>query len=218
MSSSQKSKKNTIVAFGDSITKADEVAEKGRWTSRLERALSERFPSHNITVINAGVGGNTTREGLARIENDVLRHTPAIVLVEFGNDVTYQPERHVEYEEFTANLEAIRTRVARHCKGRIILLTFPPVIDKWHANYKHPFYEPTGGLDRSQEKYRQLTRKFAKAQGIPLVETDKAMRAAMKRDGDSEYILPDGVHLTAAGNKLVADLVFEVLAKEIEKL
>ena len=37
----------------------------------------------------------------------------------------------------------------------------------------------------------------------------------MAKDGAKEYILPDGVHLTARGNRVVAESVLPVLAKEL---
>ena len=78
----------TIVAFGDSITEASHQPPENRWPEVLRLLLRERSPGTDITVINAGVGGNTSREGMARIEQDVLRHNPHFVLAEFGNDAT----------------------------------------------------------------------------------------------------------------------------------
>ena len=68
--------KFTIVAFGDSITEAGHQALHDRWPALLNRLLRDRFANLDIEVINAGVGGNTSREGLRRIDTDVLQHRP----------------------------------------------------------------------------------------------------------------------------------------------
>ena len=210
----------TILAFGNSITAAAQQKLEDRWPEILRRVLQERFPKCIIKVINAGVGGNTSREGLRRLEQDVLMHDPHLVLVEFGNDGTPEPERHVSFEEFTANLDQIRTKVAERNNGRLIMLTFPPVVDQWvsiHSEHRES-YKQNGGPDAYQAHYRKLTRQFAQAHGLPLADIDKALRAEMARHGPGEYILPDGVHLTAQGNRVVAEVVLEVLSAMVGKL
>ena len=112
----------TIVAFGDSITQAKEVAPEKRWPELLRAALQARMPGRGFAVVNAGVGGNTSREGLARIERDVLAHRPDWVLVEFGgNDATHDPARHVPPDEFAANMA--RDGAARYIRPDGVHLT-----------------------------------------------------------------------------------------------
>ncbi|MCG3149649.1 MAG: Acetylxylan esterase [Verrucomicrobiae bacterium] len=207
----------TIVAFGDSITAAGEQTPAARWPTILWQMLQERFPDCVIEVINAGVGGNTSREGLRRIESDVLRHAPHFVLFEFGNDSTYEPDRHVDFAEFIANLNQIRIQVTQRCNGRVIPLTFPPLVDEWNQFRDHEFIRQNGGPDASMEKYRQLTRQFAREHALPLADVDNAVRAEMTLAGPAAVILPDGVHLTARGNQVVADCVGAVLSGELEK-
>jgi len=207
----------TIVAFGDSITEAGHQPPPARWPVLLKRSLQERFQDCVIDVINAGVGGNTSREGLQRIAADVLRHAPDFVLFEFGNDPTYEPERHVDFAEFIANFDQIRTQVAERNNGRVIPLTFPPLMDQWHQFRNHEFIRQNGGPDTYMERYRELTRQFARDHGLPLADIDKVLREEIARHGPGEVILPDGVHLTARGNQVVADCVFAVLSAELQK-
>ena len=211
-------KLTTIVTFGDSITQAVEQACDNRWPDILRRALQERFPALSVKMVNAGVGGNTSREGLARIEQDVLKHRPCFVTAEFGNDATPEPDRHVSLEEFAANLGRIRTRLLESCGAQLVLLTFPPIIDEWHSFYAHEFYRKNGGQDAYQNHYRKQTRAFAQASNCPLVDVDAAFRKAMRADGRELYILPDGVHLTARGNQLVAGLVMDCLSEQMARL
>jgi len=209
--------KLTVVAFGDSITEATHQEPEGRWPEILKRALQERFATIDLTMVNSGVGGNTTREGLRRFEKDVLAYTPQFVLVEFGNDATPEPERHVTIDEFIRNLELIREGIAKCHQGITILLTFPPVIDQWHAYRDHEFYRKNGGQDACQELYRAATRNFALEHGMPLADIDLALRKEMAIRGPGDCILPDGVHLTQKGNQCVAETVMMTLAPEVEK-
>lgn len=204
-----------IVAFGDSITQAAEQEPENRWPEILGKALQEQFQTLDIQVINEGIGGNTSREGLARIAQDVLRHNPHFVTVEFGNDATHETDRHVDVEAFAGNLRLIRTTLAEHCGAQLVVLTFPPVIDAWHAFHNNDFYRQHGGQDAYQERYRERTRQFAHDEGVALLDIDKALRSAIALRTPEEYILKDGVHLTAQGNHLVARAVLAFLSARI---
>ena len=206
----------TIVGLGDSITLAGRQPEEKGWMHVLGKLLQQQFPEYDFSLINSGEGGNTSREGLARISEDVLSHTPDYVLVEFGgNDAMPDPNRHVSPEEFSDNLSSIKNQIMRGTNARIVMLTFPPVIDEWHACGQHEFYKQWGGLDAFVEEYRRLTRDFSREEGCPLADIDRALRKAIDRNGAETYILPDGVHLTAEANRVVAQEVYTVLGDEI---
>ena len=197
-----------VAAFGDSITAANQVAADKRWVE----LVNMRRKDDGVHVINSGVGGNTTREGLARIREDVLAHKPDMVLIEFGgNDATPDPERHVSLDEFADNLHSMHEQIITSCPGaRVVLLTFPPVIDDWHTWKGDEFFAPDGG-DAYVEKYRQATRNYAFVHGLALVDIDKALRQAIENGSTGQYILPDGVHLTEEGHAVVAEAVLGVV-------
>ncbi len=207
----------TIVAFGDSITQASHQPEGGRWTDLLCESLARQLPDRAVRMINAGVGGNTSREGLQRFERDVLAHAPDVVLAEFGNDATPDTNRHVSPDEFASNFEIFRREIEERGGGRLIILVFPPVVDAWHQHGAHPFYAEHGGADGAQEVYRERVRAFARSHGVPLVDLSLALRRVMGAEGPGSCILPDGVHLTARGNRMVADAVLVALAPEIAR-
>ena len=72
-----------MVLFGDSITAG---YTKKEITAKLTCRMLEYFPKADI--INAGIPGETTEDGLKRIEAHVLKYKPDIVVIFFGaNDV-----------------------------------------------------------------------------------------------------------------------------------
>ena len=193
----------TIVVFGDSITAATQQPEDKRWPAVLARRLQETASDRRIHVINAGGNGDTSREGLARIERDVLAHKPDAVTIEFGgNDVTDEPARHVDLQEFERNLAEMVARIRQaNPRTAIVMLTFPTVIDSRHARRSLG-----GGLDRYIETYREAARRFARRQGLALVDAD-----AVIRPHAADYVLADGVHLTVDGNAALAQAVEPVI-------
>jgi lysophospholipase L1-like esterase len=202
----------TIVAFGDSITLASRQPEDRRWPEIVRRRLAGRMPDREIRMINAGGGGNTSREGLQRIEQDVCSHEPDIVTVQFGgNDATPEPERHISLKEFRDNLAQIHTRVSEGSPCKTVLLTFPPLIDEWHAWNGHEFFSHDGGINAYIHRYRNAVLDYAAARSLAVADLYNLLQKAINRDGPEAYVLPDGVHLTELSNQLVAERVSEVL-------
>lgn len=206
-----------VVGYGDSITLAKRQEPQNRWLTLLKVHLERAFPARVFEIINSGAGGNTSREGLARIERDVLDRHPDWVLVEFGgNDATPVKERHVSFEEYDRNLHAILTRIREATNARVVLLTFPPIIDEWHAFGSRDAFNEWDGPDAYVEEYRKITRRFAEHHGLILADIDKDLRKVEQTEGRGTCILRDGVHLTARGNAVVAEAVFAVLKTELQ--
>ena len=99
-----------IVCFGDSITGAYYHTGGVRaWCDMLGIALERTYPKARVEIVNAGISGNTTVQGLSRIDKDVLDKQPHLVVVMFGmNDVARLP-----LKEFAANLQQNRREVPR---------------------------------------------------------------------------------------------------------
>ena len=94
-----------IVALGDSLTAGFGLAAEDSFPSKLEQALR----AHGVpaTVINAGVSGDTSAGGLARLDW-VMEDKPDAVILELGaNDGL----RGFDPKEMAKNLDAILTRL-----------------------------------------------------------------------------------------------------------
>ncbi len=217
-------KKNiTIVGFGDSITEAaiQMPDEKKRWLNVLKGKLVATFPDVEFKVINAGIGGNSAREAMARFECDVLVHNPDWIVLEFGgnNSDPENPSRRVGLDEFKTLLKRYLAQLPGNTQTLVV--TFPPVLDDLHCYASNPAYvesfSKAGGLDKSVDPYREITRDFAHENGFPLFDLYKELKALGKLNGRLTYILPDGVHLTQEGNVVLADGVFMILNKHLNK-
>ena len=90
--------KNVVISiFGSSIMEgrigADKVAD--RWYNILQAKLAERFPAICFSIINGAVGGESTRECMARFNNAVIAYNPDYCLFMIGgnNHDCRHPER-----------------------------------------------------------------------------------------------------------------------------
>ena len=77
-------KNDVVVIMGDSIT------EQRLYSNYLEIWSQTRFPAHNLTFRNVGIGGDTSGGGNGRFKRDVLTHKATALTVDFGmNDGRY---------------------------------------------------------------------------------------------------------------------------------
>jgi len=103
-----------ILVLGDSLSAGYGLPAAEAFPAQLEQAL--RRSGQAVRVINAGVSGDTTAGGLARLDW-ALAERPQLVIVQLGaNDAL----RGLDPEQARANLDAILTRLQR--EGAQVLL------------------------------------------------------------------------------------------------
>ena len=189
-------KKFTVVCLGDSITHAGYPAE-------LEKLLP-------IRVINAGVNGNTSRQGLKRLERDVLSRKPDAVIIFFGvNDSRLDaPKIHVPLPEYETNLSTIIDR-CRAIGAKVILGASPPVdSEAYYTRHPKTNYLAVGGLEPWLTKYRETVLRVVESKRVPLVDLNQRLT------NEPAWRQPDGVHPTDEGNKILA----RIFAQKIKLL
>ena len=104
-----------IVAFGGSSTYGKGVDRQDTYPAQLERAL--RAKGYDVTVANAGVNGETTKDALSRFDRAVPAGT-AIVILEFGLNDRFA---NVNPDVIRANLDTLLTRLQeRHIQTLLI--------------------------------------------------------------------------------------------------
>lgn len=73
-----------IICFGNSITAGSGFSKRETYPYFLSELLG-------CSVINAGREGDTSSDGLERLEKDVLTYQPRLVIVEFGGNDYIHP-------------------------------------------------------------------------------------------------------------------------------
>jgi len=90
----------TIVAIGSSSTAgAGASSPAASYPSRLAVELKQRFPGHDITVINRGINGEETDQMMARFDTGVIAEHPQLVLWQVGTNSVLRDrplDRHTE--------------------------------------------------------------------------------------------------------------------------
>ena len=73
-----------IMVFGDSLSAAYGIPAEYGWVQLLQERLEEK--NYEIDVINASISGNTSGNGLNRIEKDLAAHEPDLLILELGGN------------------------------------------------------------------------------------------------------------------------------------
>jgi len=179
-----------IVCFGDSLT-AGYGAEAGEsYPDYLQADLDAK--GYKYRVVNEGISGNTTKDGVGRVDA-IVAMKPAVVVVEFGGN---DGLRGLRIEDTRANLDKIlSTLKASGTKVVMAGITLPP---DYGPDYIQQF----------NETYTLLAAKYH----VPLLPF--LLKGVFGVPG---MMQADRTHATAKGNKVVAQnilpLVQPLLAK-----
>jgi acyl-CoA thioesterase I len=115
-----------VIAYGDSITCGGDASEETlQFTRGYALWLQEQFPKAEVIFENAATGGDSTVQGLARLEDKVLSRSPNLVLVGFGmND---HNKGGMEPDAFENNLVQIIETIQTRTGAEVIAYSaFPP--------------------------------------------------------------------------------------------
>jgi acyl-CoA thioesterase I len=176
-----------IVTFGDSLTQG--VSGKS-YPAFLQDLLDQNGYSYRVD--NQGVSGDTTTDGLARIEN-VIAAKPALVVLEFGGN---DGLRGIPVEATKQNLAEMMEKL-QAAKIPLVLagITLPP-------NYGPDYVKPFTAI------FPALAGKY-KVRFLPFL--------LVHVYADPKLMQPDGIHPSEAGNRIVAKDVFELIQPLLRK-
>lgn len=155
------------------------------WCDWLAQALGAQ-------AINRGVGGDTVTMGLAR--SRARQPADMVILLYGANDAAVRgllgPRQPVPLATFRTDLAAM---IRQHGAGRVLVLAAMPTASR--------------AMERRIAPYRRAARAAAQAEGAAFLDPAEAL------GGGSVVLDVDGLHLNAAGHRLVGLWLAERLAK-----
>ena len=182
----------TVVVLGDSLAAGYGVDSSEAFPALLQQKVAAAgLP---FKVVSAGVSGDTTAGGLRRLDW-VLKRPVDVLLIELGGN---DGLRGLAPEATRTNLQQIidKTRAQRPGARFIIAgMQLPPNLG-----------------DDYVRKFERVFPEVAKANGAALIPQ---LLAGV--GGDPKLNLPDRIHPTAEGHKLVAETVWKVLRPVLEE-
>ena len=175
----------TIAALGDSLTQGYGLPPEDGFVPQLQRWLDGQ--GAEVTLINAGVSGDTTAGGLSRIEWTLTEDVDALIVALGGNDML----RGVDPAVARANLDGIlQVATARELPVLLIGMDAP-------SNYG-PDYETA---------FEAMYPELAEAYGALLHENFLGALAAHNDRATAleRYMQPDRIHPNKNGVALIVE-------------
>ena len=98
--------------FGNHRGEIDTVYEPDSgYPARLKRRLDSLYPAAAVTVLNAGVSGDSAPGGARRLERDVMARKPDLVVVAFGLNDAMTEDKETGMKRYQAALDDMLTRI-----------------------------------------------------------------------------------------------------------
>ncbi len=204
LSAMQIQKPLKVVFFGDSITQAG--VKPGGYITLMQETVRSKDLKYEL--IGAGVSGNKIYDLFLRFEDDVLSKKPDVVIIYIGvNDVWHKqssqtgtdPDKFIAF--YTAMIKKMQTAGIR------VIMCTPAVIGE-RTDYSN-------AQDGDLNRYSQMIRDLAVKYKVTLVDLRKEFLEYNLKNNpqnkESGILTTDRVHLNAAGNQLLADLMFKAL-------
>ena len=195
-----------IVFFGDSITQAG-VNPTG-YITQMTKMITEKGLGGKYELIGAGIGGNKIYDLYLRHEEDVIAKKPQIVIIYIGiNDVWHKTSSRTgtDADKFERFYNALIKKIQN--SGSQVVICTPTVIGEKHDNSN----ENDGDLNA----YSAIIKKIAETNACKLIDLRKAfMDYEVKNNIENKasgILTTDRVHLNEAGNKFLAETMWETI-------
>ena len=199
-------KKKKVVFFGDSITAAG--IRPGGYIKVMDSLIKQEGQENNYELAGAGVSGDKIYDLYLRIEEDVLKQSPDIVVIYVGvNDVWHKASSGTgtDYPKFGKFYEAVVKKLQN--AGIKVIVCTPAVIGEKTDN--------SNQQDGDLNFYSNWLRSFTAKNEIPLVDLRNGfIQYNLKnnpQNKESGILTTDRVHLTPAGNLFVAESMWKVI-------
>lgn len=185
-----------ILAFGDSLTAGYGLPPDQGFVPRLNAWLAAR--GVEAVVVNAGVSGDTTAGGLARLDWALGEPADAMILELGANDML----RGLDPDAARANLDQILTRARE--TGMPVLLAGVPVIGNYGPEY--------------QARFAAIYPDLARAHGAILYPSFFAGLAKGRSMAEARALIQgDGLHPNAEGVEAIVGDIGPVVLELIER-
>lgn len=199
-------KKDRLLFIGDSITdvgrkRTDDADLGAGFPKILAEKLTEKYPDHDLMILNRGISGDQVIDLKKRWQEDCLALKPDLVTILVGiNDVGFVVDRELipteeELAQFEANYRSLLEALRTETDAKIVLMepfVLPYPADR--ADWRNQ-------LDPRIHIVRRLAQEF----NTLLVPLDGLLNTKGITSSFEEYTGDDGVHPTELGHQVIAD-------------
>lgn len=194
-----------IVAFGSSSTAGYGASSPDfNYPNRLAAQLRRQYPTANITVINAGVGGEDAPEMMKRLQTQVIDVHPDLVIWQVGTNAVL---RNLDPGETAKIVEDGITRIQAAGDADIVLVD--------------PQYSPrVTERPESASKMVKLLGKVAELRHVGIFPRFEVMRDWHEKQSlpVESFVIADGLHMNDWGYACFAQLLGDDIIRSVGQI
>lgn len=181
-----------IVALGDSLTYGW-MTEQG-FLDYLKIMIKKKYPDSKFKILNKGIPGDTAKDGLRRIESDVIRLSPDLVFIQFALNDAYTG---FSAEDFKKNIESIILKIRVSSNAEIALLTSVALLNPEENKIADMFYK--------------MIFECGEIYNLPVAAVHEYWSVKISSGiRHSLLVQSDGIHPTEKGYELMAEAIFKL--------
>ncbi|MBR4096856.1 MAG: SGNH/GDSL hydrolase family protein [Oscillospiraceae bacterium] len=193
MKKAENGEKVTVGVIGGSITQGSSATNQNNcYASLFKKWWEEKFPSAEISFVNAGIGGTNSYLGVHRVDEQLLTHNPDVVIVEFSVNDTDKTMNKYSYDSLVRKILSYETNPA-------VMLLFTTQENGTSLQDTHK--EIGMAYDLPMISYREVVYQEVAAGTL-----------------DWKSISPDNIHPNDAGHGIIGQLVDRYLNEVYDKL
>jgi len=175
-----------IILFGDSITKG--------YAPTFEKAIKDEYSETEITIINAGISGETSQDALKRIDQ-LVNESPQVVVIGFGmNDW----RKGVSKNEFKKNISKMVDEFDKN-NTRVILITINPD----HQGF-------LSGMSKEIDEYSHIIGEVARDKRIKIADVNSLWKREIK---PVQRGLRNAIHPNRLGYRIICKSLMYIVPR-----
>ena len=198
-----------LAFLGDSITQRG-FQNPGGYVNLVALALKDT--GHEVTVIPAGISGNTSKDMLGRLKRDVLDKKPDWMTLSCGVNDVWHHASGVDLATYKTNITSILDQCAA-AKIKVVILT---------ATMIHE--DQPNADNQALIAYNDFLRQTATQRHLPLADLNAAEQAELARrkaadpSAKAPLLTVDGVHMNPFGDEMMATGVLQALGVTADQI
>jgi lysophospholipase L1-like esterase len=190
-----------IVAFGSSSTQGwGSTSPEYTYPSRLAAQLRRQYPKADITVINAGVGGEDAPEMMKRLASSVIDHKPDLVIWQVGTNAVL---RGIDPTEVGKMVEDGVSKIQAAAADVVLVdLQYSPRVNE---------------RPESAGQMNKLLGRIAELRHVGIFPRFEVMRDWHERQAIpvNDFVISDGLHMNDWGYACFAQLLGDDIIRSV---
>lgn len=186
MEKAKKGESITVAAIGGSITQGTAASNSDNcYASRFFAWWQEKFPECEVKTVNAGIGGTDSYLGVHRADEQLLSHSPDVVVIEFSVNDTDKTMNKYSYDSLVRKVLSAENQPA-------VILLFTTQEDGTSLQDVH--------------------KEIGKAYDLPMISYREAVYLEVEAGTINwKDISPDNIHPNDIGHGIIGQLLSRYL-------